>query len=147
MGHSIRAEMAYRFDADSHLQDRGAQTGERLMQIEIFDAIHQQEKTYWWFVGRRRLVLDFFARYRAAAMAADRPKVLDMGCGTGGMLEDFAATASAFGTDVSAIALQYCRTRGQQRLCFADGRWLPFHDGGFDCIVALDVIEHIDDDL
>jgi SAM-dependent methyltransferase len=71
---------------------------------------------------------------------------LDLGCGTGAMLVRISAIAQAFGTDVSEVSLQYCRSRGQRRLTFADGTHLPFADDVFEGVISLDVIEHIEDD-
>lgn len=115
------------------------------MQPEIFTAIHDQEKSYWWFVGRRKLVRDSFRCGRM--LPAVRPKLLDIGCGTGAMLEEFGPLGFAAGTDLSPVALQFCRTRGLRNVLFADGTRLPFADASFECISAMDVIEHIDDDV
>ena len=118
------------------------------MQPQIFDAIYQQEKTYWWFVGRRRLIRDCFLRHRARQKADQaHPRLLDVGCGTGAMLDDFAGLGLAVGTDVSPVALQFCRQRGQQSVLFADAAHLPFRSAAFDCVAAMDVIEHIEDDF
>ena len=112
------------------------------MQPLILHAIAAEEQTYWWFVGRRRLALDWLHDARLP----ERSRVLDLGCGTGAMLEDLATISQAYGTDVSEVSLQYCRSRGQPRLAFADGTRLPFANGVFQGVVSLDVIEHIEDD-
>ena len=119
------------------------------MQSEIFDAIYQHEKTNWWFVARRRLVLQALVRHRAprTATGSSPPlRLLDIGCGTGAMLEEFAPLGTVVGTDLSPVALQFCRGRGLPRILFADGTRLPFADESFDGISAMDVIEHIEDD-
>jgi SAM-dependent methyltransferase len=116
---------------------------------EIFDAIHEQERTYWWFVSRRHLILDFFRRAQLQRLEANPSlKILDLGCGTGAMIEDFACVPSvvAFGMDLSPVALRFCRARGQRRVICADGTRLPFQAEAFHCVVAMDVIEHIEDD-
>lgn len=115
------------------------------MRPEIFHAIYEQEKSYWWFVGRRRLVRDFFRRCRASQLTGPA-RILDIGCGTGAMLEEFAPFGTVVGTDLSPVALQFCRQRGLERVMFADGTRLPFAAGSFDAISAMDVIEHIEDD-
>jgi SAM-dependent methyltransferase len=44
------------------------------------------------------------------------------------------------------VALQYCRRRGITELVQASATALPFADGSFSGVVALDVLEHIPDD-
>jgi len=50
------------------------------------------------------------------------------------------------GLDRSAQALRFCRLRQQRRLCRSDAVALPFKDGKFDLVTALDVCEHLNDD-
>ncbi len=115
------------------------------MQPEILSAIHDQEKSYWWFVGRRKLVRDAFLYSQKITNVP--PKLLDIGCGTGAMLEESGPFGLAVGTDLSPVALQFCRARGLRTALFADGTHLPFATASFNCISAMDVIEHISADL
>ena len=72
---------------------------------------------------------------------------LDLGCGAGLNLDHLARYADPVGTDFSEEALRFCLERGHKRLCKADAAELPFRDRQFDIITALDVVEHLDDDL
>src|SRR5205085_7730647 len=59
------------------------------------------------------------------------------------MLSQF---GQAEGVDVSDDALEFCRGKGlkaQKGLA----EKLPFEDGSFDVTTALDVVEHLDDDV
>ncbi len=99
------------------------------------------EDDQWWFVGKRLLV---------RALLGDRApsgRLLDLGCGMGGLLREFETTAACFGTDRSAYALSVCRNKGARGLARADLLAPPFRDGSFDTLLALDVIEHLDDDV
>lgn len=99
------------------------------------------EDDQWWFVGKRLLV-------RALLGAADPSgRVLDLGCGMGGVLRELGRAATCFGTDRSAYALRVCRDKGAARLARADLTAPPFRAGAFDTVLALDVIEHLDDDV
>ncbi|HLC17408.1 MAG TPA: class I SAM-dependent methyltransferase, partial [Thermodesulfobacteriota bacterium] len=73
-------------------------------------------------------------------------KILDMGCGPGNMLDYLKTLGDVTGTDLSVSALSYCRTRGYDKLFIGLGDSLPVRDNEFDLVVALDVIEHIEDD-
>jgi len=112
------------------------------MQAEEYDRMFQYESDYWWFVGRRRLVLELLHRY-----APDPPeRILDAGCGTGAMLCDLQALGSVVGVDLEWQALELARQRGEFPLVQARLEALPFPNECFDLITALDVLEHLPDD-
>src|SRR5687767_4787295 len=73
-------------------------------------------------------------------------KILDVGCGTGANLEMLSQFGEAEGVDVSDDALEFCRLKGlkvQKGLA----ETLPYSDETFDVTTALDVVEHLDDDI
>jgi SAM-dependent methyltransferase len=98
------------------------------------------EDDHWWFVGKRLLV-------RALLGEPPQGRLLDLGCGMGGVLRELDGRAACFGTDRSAYALGICRAKGHAALARADLSAPPFREGAFDTILALDVIEHLDDDV
>jgi SAM-dependent methyltransferase len=110
------------------------------LETELFGRFFELEDRHWWFVGRRGIVLDQLRRFRA------RGPMLDLGCGTGGVLSHLSALGPACGIDPSAEAVRFCHRRGLP-VALARGDALPFADGTFGAIVALDVIEHVDDDV
>jgi SAM-dependent methyltransferase len=114
-----------------------------LMDKSFFDELYRREKTHWWFSCRRRLAADALRRYRVKVPG----RILDMGCGTGAMLDELRSFGTDFGLDISATALSYCRSRQHTRLTFGVGENLPYRAGSFDGVVSLDVIEHIEDDV
>jgi len=73
-------------------------------------------------------------------------RILDIGCGTGANLEMLAEFGDAEGVDVSDEALEFCKSKG---LIVHKGlaEELPFENGEFDLVTALDVVEHLDDDI
>jgi SAM-dependent methyltransferase len=104
------------------------------------------EDVHWWFVGRRRILQQVLDRY-VGTSGSDRRKILDVGCGTGTMLTYLAAYGKAQGIDVDEEAIRYCRERGLVDVRLGAAEQLPFDDGSFDLVTALDVVEHLDDDL
>jgi len=105
---------------------------------------YELEQKYWWFVGLRKIIkvlLDL------SGGVGREMRVLDVGCGTGALLNELSAKADyVVGLDNSSEALDFCRLRGHENLVKADGAFLPFGDEEFDLVTAIGVIEHISDD-
>lgn len=113
------------------------------MNHEEYERMYRFEDTYWWFVARRRLIVSLL---EAVYPQDGRQRLLDIGCGTGAMLDMLSPFGSVVGADFAPQALEFCRTRGDYPLARADVRCLPFAEASFDAVTAMDVIEHIDDD-
>ncbi len=112
------------------------------MQTEEYARMYELEDRYWWFVARRRLMIGLLRKFLRPA--SESPRILDLGCGTGVVSRDLAAWSRPFGIDMSPLALGFCRQRGLSRLVRGRGEALPFSDGTFDAILALDIFEHIE---
>jgi len=106
-----------------------------------FRLMERLEDGHWWFVGKRLLL------HALMGSREPRGRILDLGCGLGGVLRDFEPGAACFGTDRSAYALRVCRNKGRAAFVRADLLSPPFRAGSFDTVVALDVIEHLEDDV
>lgn len=113
------------------------------MKHEDFAFLYELEEDLWWFAGMREITAVLLDEY--CAPLPDR-KILDAGCGTGGMiswLERYAARENIFGIDVVKDALVFCREREQNLLAQASATALPFPDGSFDLVTSFDVIVQI----
>jgi SAM-dependent methyltransferase len=117
----------------------------REMEHHTYSIMYQVEGTHWWFAGRRRILAGFLERI-CASLGPKRPHILDVGCGTGANLEMLSKFGEAEGVDVSTAALDFCRARGLARVQQGEAEKLPYEDGSFDLVTALDVVEHLDDD-
>jgi SAM-dependent methyltransferase len=129
------------------------------------------EDSHWWFVGRRAILetfmrdiaariespttepqrrgdaeVDSSPRLGVSAVHDSSLRILDVGCGTGANLEMLAQFGNAEGVDVSDDALEFCRRKG---LTVRKGlaETLPYDDETFDGTTALDVVEHLDNDV
>jgi SAM-dependent methyltransferase len=115
------------------------------MNPQEYDRMRQLEDWYWWFVARREAALRFTEDFRPRR---EPLRILDAGCGTGALLDRLEGQpgVEVFGLDFSGQALAYTRQRGHVHLVQGDLTRLPFPDGTFDVITALDVVEHIRED-
>jgi len=114
------------------------------MKHEEYERMFRFEDTHWWFVARRHLITSLLESYYPRNGCL---QILDIGCGTGAMLDELQPFGDVVGADFSPEALQFCMTRGvDSPLARADVRRLPFADSSFDVVTAMDIIEHIDDD-
>ena len=117
------------------------------MQQHTYAIMDRVEDKHWWFVGRRAILESFL---RGIVEELGKPsgelRILDVGCGTGANLEMLSQFGEAEGVDVSDEALEFCRRKG---LNVKKGlaETLPHGDETFDIATALDVVEHLDDDV
>jgi SAM-dependent methyltransferase len=105
------------------------------------------EGEHWWFRAKRALVGSLLRRYSWRG-----GRGLDVGCGTGGMLEALAAGPAGgtwTGVDAAPLALSFSRKRGLPRLTAGSAVALPFRSGVFDACLLLDVLYHrqVDSDV
>ena len=113
------------------------------MELIEYKNLAFREKFFWWNVGRRRILRDVLRRNLVYSSGL---KILDVGCGPGGnmlFLKDFGEVT---GLDASDEALVYAREFSYRDLVLGSATDIPFSENSFDCVVALDVIEHIEDD-
>ena len=114
------------------------------MKHEEYERMYRFEDRYWWFVARRHLITSLLQTHYPQD---GRLQILDIGCGTGAMLDELVPFGHVVGADYAPEALQFCVTRGVGAdLARADVRRLPFADASFDVVTAMDIVEHIDDD-
>lgn len=113
-----------------------------LEMYRLFAAVQQQ---HWWFVTRKQIVLDVIARH---VRTTGDTRVLDVGCGAGLMLNPLRAFGETCGMDNAETAIELCREifDGTVRIGQLPDQ-IPYAEASFQVLTALDVIEHIDDDI
>jgi len=119
----------------------------REMHQHTYAIMDEVEGSHWWFVGRRAILESFLDSICSRLPTPDlRPRILDVGCGTGANLEMLSQYGEAEGVDVSDDALEFCRRKGL-KVHKGLAEKLPYEDESFDLTTALDVVEHLDDDI
>jgi SAM-dependent methyltransferase len=116
------------------------------VRTELYRDYFEIEDRHWWFRGRRAIFLRLLDRYLPPSNSRER-RLLDVGCGTGAMLRDLERYGLATGIEAEDAAVRLCRERGLTAVLRAEAPPLPFEDESFDLVTALDVLEHVDDDV
>jgi SAM-dependent methyltransferase len=116
------------------------------MKEHTYPIMFRVEQSHWWYAGRRKILASFIEDI-CSRVTDRRPRILDVGCGTGANLLMLSKFGDAEGVDVSEDALAFCRERGLENVKLGAAEQLPYEDGTFDLVTALDVVEHLDDDL
>lgn len=115
------------------------------MKIEMYRIFFKIQKKHWWFVTKKRIVLDAIDRH---FIKNANTKVLDIGCGSGLMLKSLEDIGRTYGMDMSDDAINFSREifSGRVEKGFLPDQ-IPYEANHFDLITALDVIEHVDQDI
>lgn len=111
-----------------------------------YDRIAELESRHWWHLGMQDIAL--------ALLTADGrrvyPRVLDAGCGPGGMMRWAEATLAAqeiHGVDIAPEGLAYCKARNPNwDVREASVLNLPYPDNAFDLVISNDVVQHLPTD-
>ena len=111
----------------------------------VYDELAAVERTHWWFQGRRRILADVLRRRLGTGRAGDG-SIVDVGCGTGEMLDMVSEFGPVTGLDASPIAVGYCRQRFGDTVDVRLGRIPEDVPDGVGVVTAFDVVEHLEDD-
>lgn len=116
---------------------------ERQFSVERLSRLARLERGHFWFVGRRELVKRLLRKY----LGKKGRLVLDLGCGTGLMLEILIRQGHrVVGLDRLRQGLYATRQAlPVSWLLQAEATQLPFQENVFDTVLLLDVLEHADD--
>lgn len=129
-----------------------AVSDERLERVQAYydglaDRLVAVENRNWHLQSRMALNLETIDRF----VQASSPRVLDVGCGTGFLLEQLAGRGfSGVGVDLSPESVEHANRRlaeigAADRLRAEVGSAYEPPDGPFDLIALTDVLEHLED--
>lgn len=110
----------------------------------LFKQYAEIETKHFWFVGRAKIICDALG-----AKFAGAHNLLEIGCGTGGVLAEIEKcfpSLALSGGDAFLDGLNYAAQRTPKAALYRmDATHIPFFEE-FDLLGAFDVLEHVDDD-
>lgn len=114
------------------------------MDKSYYRIFFEVQKKHWWFVAKKKIVLDLIRRF---VPARGGHKILDIGCGSGLMLNALEQIGETNGMDMSDDAISFSREifDGTVKKGMLPDN-IPYENEYFSLVTALDVIEHVDDD-
>ena len=102
------------------------------------------EDWHWWYRVRRTILDQYVERLDLDPAKA---RLLDVGCGTGGSSLVLSRHGQVTGLDAALRSFHLSPDRPSTHRVVAPAAVLPFRDQVFDVVAALDVLEHLDDDV
>jgi SAM-dependent methyltransferase len=110
-----------------------------------YERLDASEERMWWFRAlHRNLIRIWSATAPAGAGDGRSPRLLDAGCGTGGLLARLGASGGAFraGIDRDDLACRFARGKAGAAIVQGTIDALPFAAMAFDAVFSADVLCH-----
>lgn len=107
------------------------------MKTNEYQKMFELENDYWWYRALHALV----EHYVKATGRTDL-KILDVGCGTGRMMEVLRNYGNVEGVDYSPEAIFFSNKRGLNNVALGDINDWAVNTDSYDVIICLDVLNH-----
>lgn len=120
------------------------------MQFPQFEAHAAMEDKHWWFLARREILRALLhAVVPPKNLDGTRPRLMDVGCGTGGLTNFLSDEYDVTGIDPSDDAIAFARQKFP-RCRFVHGKApedVRDECTGADGILLIEVLEHVEHDI
>ena len=115
------------------------------MDPSVFQQHEDLEQKHWWFTARADIIRKVVDRVLGSANR--ETLIIDVGCGTGGMVHALTSERRIFGIDSSTVAIEKARLLypGSEYYC-GDVFSYENEHGPVGLFMLMDVLEHIEDD-
>ncbi|WP_164976061.1 class I SAM-dependent methyltransferase [Oleiharenicola lentus] len=114
------------------------------MQLDEYRKLAETEDRMWYFRALNRRMAHWLGRLQPEREA----RVLDAGCGTGGLIKSLRAANPGWritGLDFMPLACELARERTGAEIVQGSITSLPFADATFDAVVSADVVCQVED--
>lgn len=108
------------------------------METPEYKNIFDNEESHFLYISRHNLVISLLQKY---TKGKQKLKILDAGCGTGGLAKKLKEFGDVWGIDIHPDALRFSKRRGV-KVKKASVANIPFPASSFDVVVSVDVIYH-----
>jgi ubiquinone/menaquinone biosynthesis C-methylase UbiE len=116
----------------------------QIFEPEYYQRLYDIEENHWWAQGMRDAMV---ALLRKPTSTMKNIEVLDIGCGTGYLLDfvqkQYPLAGEPTGLDYSEHALKFCEMRGATKLVLGSATEVPLPSASVDLIICIDTIQHL----
>jgi SAM-dependent methyltransferase len=109
-----------------------------IMEKSMYGYFSANERKHWWHIGKYAVVTQLLKKYTVGF-----PMLLEIGASFGTFARDCSKFAECYALDNHFDSIKIGNFKPS--IC-GDAQKLPFKNESFDLVVALDVLEHVEDD-
>ena len=111
--------------------------------MERFEDLYRIEDKYWWAKAHQKVIISLL---ESTVNLSSLKRILDIGCGGGGLLSRLKSYGQGYGIDLSLKAIKYCKMRQLSNIICGQANSLPIKHESFDVICAVELMEHVEDE-
>ena len=120
------------------------------MEKYLYKDLAQLEDSHWWHISKRETVSNLMKRFYRSLRSFQndkklKPRILDIGCGTGRNVIEFSKFGQVWGIDNSKEAIKFCKQKGLKNVGLGSSDKTGFGSETFDVVTLLDVLEHVEE--